>query len=66
MHSYTSIITSHLGTLEVHRVDVKHVMAGSNPKMVNGGCIQKMEGLPGVHARTGDDAKPVQDYKLTN
>ena len=66
MHSYISIIASHLGTLDVHRMDVKHVMAGSNPKMVNGGRIQKMEELFGVHAWTGEDVKPVQDCKLSN
>ena len=66
MHSYICIDASHFDTLDGQRVDVQHVMAGSNPKMVNGGCIQKMEGLPGVHARIGDDAKPVQDCKLTN
>ena len=66
MHSHISIIASHLGTLDVHRMDVKHVMAGSNPKMVNGGRIQKMEGLSGVHAWIGDDVKPVQDCNLTN
>ena len=66
MHSYISIIASYLGTLDVHRMDVKHVMAGSNHRMVNGGRIQKMEGLSGVHAWTGDNVKPVQDCKLTN
>ena len=56
----------HLGTLDVQCADIKHVMAGSNPKMVNGGCIQKMEGLSVVHAWTRNDIKPVQDCKLTN
>ena len=66
MHSYICIDAFHLDTLDVHRMDVKHMMAGSNPKMVNGGCTQKMEGLSGVHAWTGDDVKLVRDYKLTN
>ena len=42
------------------------MMTESNPKMVNGGRIQKMEGLSGVHAGTGDDVKPVQDCNLTD
>ena len=66
MHSYICIDASHFDTLDEQHVDVKHVMAGSNPKMVNGGCIQKMEGLSVVHAWTGNDIKPVQDCKLTN
>jgi len=66
MHSYICIDASHLDTLDGQHVDVKHMMAGWNHKMVNGGRIQKMEGLSGVHAWTGDNVKPVQDCKLTN
>ena len=45
---------------------MKDVLLEPNPKMVNGGRIQKMEELFGVHAWTGEDVKPVQDCKLTN
>ena len=60
MHSYIRIDASHLDTLDGQRVDMKHVMLGSSPKMANGGRIQKMEGLSEVHARTGDDVQPVK------
>ena len=66
MHSDISIVASHIGTLDVQRVNVKDVLFEPNPKMVNGGRIQKMEGLSVVHAWTGDDVKPVQDCNLTN
>ena len=66
LSSCTCIVAYHLDMLDGQRVDMKHVMAGSNPKMVNGGRIQKMEGLSGVHAWTGEDVKPVQDCKLSN
>ena len=60
VHLYIRIDASHLDTLDGQRVDMKHVMAESNPKMVNGGRIQKMEGLSEMHARTGDDVNPVK------
>ena len=44
MHSYISIVASHLGTLDVQRVDVKHVLTEPNHKTVLGGCILKKEG----------------------
>ena len=56
----SALVASHLDTLDGQRVDMKHVMAESNPKMVNGGRIQKMEGLSEMHARTGDDVNPVK------
>ena len=45
MHSDSSIVASHIGTLDVQHVNVKDVLLEPNPKMVNGGLIQKMEGL---------------------
>ena len=66
LSSCTCIVAYHLDTLDGQRVDMKHVMVGSSPKMANGGRIQKMEGLSGVHAGTRDDVKPVQDCNLTD
>ena len=39
MPSYTNIFASHLGTLDVQRVDMKHVTTKPNHKTMNGGCI---------------------------
>jgi len=44
MHLYICIVAPHLGTLDVQRVDVKHVVLELNYKMVFGEHFQKMEG----------------------
>ena len=41
MHSDIRLGTSHLGTLDVQRVDVKHVLTEPNHKTVLGGRILK-------------------------
>ena len=48
MHSYISIVASHLGTIDVQRVDVKHVLTEPNHKTVLGGCILKRKGPAGA------------------
>ena len=44
MHSDICIGASHLGTLDVQHVDVKHVMTEPNHKTVLDGRILKSEG----------------------
>ena len=44
MHSNICIGASHLGTLDVRRVNVKHVLTEPNHKTVLGGRILKREG----------------------
>ena len=44
MHLCICIVASHLGTLDVQCVDVKHVVLEPNHKTVFGGHLQKMEG----------------------
>ena len=44
MHSCIIIFASHLGTLDVQRVDVKHVLTEPNHKTVLDGRIRKREG----------------------
>ena len=41
---YTRLVTYHLGTLDVQRVDVEHVLTEPNHKTVLGGRILKSEG----------------------
>jgi len=48
MHSDICIGASHLGTLYVQRVDVKHVMTEPNHKTVLDGRILKSEGPTGA------------------
>ena len=48
MHLYICIVASHLGTLDVQRVDVKHAVLEPNYKMVFGGHIQTMRGPAGA------------------
>ena len=48
MHSYISIVASHLGMLDVQRVDVKHVLTEPNHKTVLGGRILKRKGPAGA------------------
>ena len=48
MHSDICIGASHLGTLDVQRVDVKHVMTEPNHKTVLDGRILKSEGPTGA------------------
>ena len=48
MHSYISIVASHLGTLNVQRVDVEHVLMEPNHKTVLVGRILKKEGPAGA------------------
>ena len=48
MHSYISIVASHLGTIDVQRVDVKHVLTEPNHKTVLGGRILKRKGPAGA------------------
>ena len=48
MHSYISIVASHLGTLNVQRVDVEHVLMEPNHKTVFGERILKREGPAGA------------------
>jgi len=48
MHSYISIVASHLGTLDVQRVDVKHVLTEPNHKTVLDGRILKRKGPVGA------------------
>ena len=44
----TRLIAYHLGTLDVQRVDVEHVLMEPNHKMVLGGRILKKEGPAGA------------------
>ena len=44
MNLWICIVAPHLGTLDVQRVDVKHVVLEPNHKTVFGGHLQKMEG----------------------
>ena len=46
--SCTCLIAYHLGTLDVQRVDVEHVLMEPNHKTVLGGRILKREGPAGV------------------
>ena len=48
MHSDICIGASHLGTLDVQRVDVEHVLTEPNHKTVLGGRILKREGPAGA------------------
>ena len=48
MHSNIRLGASHLGTLDVQRVDVKHVLTEPNHKTVLGGCILKTKGPAGA------------------
>jgi len=48
MHSYISSVASHLGTLDVQHVDVKHVLTEPNHKTVLGGRILKRKGPAGA------------------
>ena len=48
MHSYISIVASHLGTLDVQRVYVKHVLTEPNHKTVLDGRILKRKGPAGA------------------
>ena len=48
MHSDICIGASHLGTLDVQRVDVKHVRTEPNHKTVLDGHILKSEGPTGA------------------
>ena len=48
MHSDIRLGTSHLGTLDVQRVDVKHVLTEPNHKTVLGGRILKRKGPAGA------------------
>ena len=48
MHSNIRLGASHLGTLDVQRVDVKHVLTEPNNKMVFGGLILKRKGPAGA------------------
>ena len=48
LSSCTCIVASHLGTLEVQRVDMEHVLTESNHKTVLGGRILKQEGSAGA------------------
>jgi len=45
---YTRLITYHLGTLDVQRVDVEHVLTKPNHKTVLGGRVLKSEGPAGA------------------
>ena len=47
MHSDIRLGASHLGTLDVQRVDVEHVLTEPNHKTVLGGRILKREGPAG-------------------
>ena len=46
MHSDIRLGASHLGTLDVQRVDVEHVLTELNNKTVLDGRILKREGPP--------------------
>ena len=48
MHSNICLGASHLGTLDVQRVDVEHVMTEPNHKTVFGERILKREGPDGA------------------
>ena len=48
LSSCTCIVASHLGTLDVQRVDVEHVLTELNHKTVLGGRILKKEGPTGA------------------
>jgi len=45
---YTRLVAYHLGTLDVQRVDVEHVLTGLIHKMVFGEHIPKKEGPTGA------------------
>ena len=46
--SCTRLVAYHLGTLDVQRADVEHVLTEPNHKIVLGGRIQKKEGPAGA------------------
>jgi len=46
--SCTRLVVYHLGTLDVQRVDMEHVLTEPNHKTVLGGCILKREGPAGA------------------
>jgi len=46
--SCTRLVAYHLGTLDVQRADVEHVLTEPNHKMVLGGRILKKEGPAGA------------------
>ena len=48
MHSNLCLGASHLGTLDVQRVDMEHVLTEPNHKTVLGGRILKKEGPAGA------------------
>ena len=48
MHSNLCLGASHLGTLDVPRVDVEHVLTELNHKTVLGGRVLKSEGPTGA------------------
>ena len=48
MHSNLCLGVSHLGTLDVPRVDVEHVLTELNHKTVLGGRVLKSEGPAGA------------------
>ena len=48
MHSNICLGASHLGTLDVPRVDVEHVLMELNHKTVLGGRVLKSEGPTGA------------------
>ena len=46
--SCTCLVAYNLGTLDVQRVDVEHMLTELNHKTVLGGCILKREGPTGA------------------
>ena len=46
--SCTRLVAYHLGTLDVQRADVEHVLTEPKHKTVLGGCILKKEGPTGA------------------
>ena len=48
LYSCTRLVAYHLGTLDVQRADVEHVLTEPNHKMVLGGRILKKEGPAGA------------------
>ena len=62
MHSNIRLGASQLGTLDVQRVDVKHVLAEPNHKMVLGGRILKRKGPAGATEDPAQSRKGPRPY----
>ena len=48
LYVYARLVAYHLGTLDVQRVDVEHVLTEPNHKTVLGGRVLKSEGPTGA------------------